>query len=254
MSEKIEILGIQLDNDSVQEAVLCAESFLENTMMNVIGSITMEKLVLAKEEETLRESFGQLDLAIVGDKEILKAAGIQSAERLREAQEQQFFGEFMKMIVEKERSVCLLGETTRQLDELAADLKQRFAGIKLLGLCAMEACAGDYDRAVNEINVLAVDVIVSVLPTPEQEYFLMENKEKMDAKVWYSLGSDHREQHGVSYLRGLVRKIIQKEKLRSMLAKYEQERGLEHEPDHTEESLDRLGDDRCGDGPDGPGN
>lgn len=253
MIEKIEILGIQLDNETVQEAVLCAEAFLDNTMMNVIGSITMEKLVLARDEETLRDSFGQLDLAIVGDKEILKAAGIHSPERLKETEEQQFFSEFLKMIVEKKRSVCLLGETKQELDELAADLKQRFAGIKVLGCCAMEDCAGDYDRAVNEINVLAVDVILSILPTPEQEYFLMENKEKMDAKIWYSLGSNYSEQHGVSYLRGLVRKIIQKEKLRSMLSRYDQERRREHEPDDTEEKLDRLGDDRRGDGPDGSG-
>ena len=75
MEKGIEILGIQLDNDTVADAMLRVDEYLNNTVMNTIGSVTMEMLMLAKDDETLRESLENLDLAMISDKEILKAAG-----------------------------------------------------------------------------------------------------------------------------------------------------------------------------------
>lgn len=42
---------------------------------------------------------------------------------------------------------------------------------------------------VNEINALTPDMILSVLPSPDQEHFLMENCEKLSAGLWYGIGS-----------------------------------------------------------------
>ena len=44
MIKKIEILGIQLDNYTVREAMLQAELFLDDKVMNIIEVITMETL------------------------------------------------------------------------------------------------------------------------------------------------------------------------------------------------------------------
>ena len=73
MIKKIEILGIQLDNYTVREATRKVEEYLNNTVMNTIESISMQMLVMAGEDEALKESIENLDLAIISEKEILKA-------------------------------------------------------------------------------------------------------------------------------------------------------------------------------------
>ena len=224
MEKGIEILGIQLDNDTVADAMLRVDEYLNNTVMNTIGSVTMEMLMLAKDDETLRESLENLDLAMISDKEILKAAGVDSPKRQKETVEQQFFTEFMDKVIANQNTLYLFGETRQQLEELESFLREGYPNLCILGGFAMEDCVGDYDGAVNEINISSPDIIFSVLPTPEQEYFLTENKEKMNAKIWYGLGNGYGKNRGVSSIKGMVKKMIHKEMLRSMLSKYEQEK------------------------------
>ena len=44
---------------------------------------------------------------------------------------------------------------------------------------------------VNEINSAAPDVIISVMPTPQQEEFLVVNRSRLMAKLWYGLGENY---------------------------------------------------------------
>ena len=224
MIKKIEILGIQLDNYTVREAMLLVEGYLNNTVMNTIEAVSMEMLVRAKEDELLRESIENLDLAIVDEKEILKAAGVNTTQRIRETVEKQFFKEFMKRTIRNGRTVYLFGETKQQIDELMEFLSEDYDRLKNVGSFALENCSGDYDSVVNEINIASPDIILSVLPTPEQEYFLAENKGKINAKVWYGLGSNYAKAQGVRYIRSLAKKIRHKGMLHSMLSKYNQEK------------------------------
>ena len=221
MIKKIEILGIRLDNYTVKEAMLKVEEYLNNTVMNTIEAISMEMLVRAKEDELLRESIESLDLAIVDEKEILLAAGVDTVQRIRETVEKQFFKEFMKRIVRNGKTVYLFGETKQQLEKLKEFLSEDYGRLKIAGSYALEDCAGDYDGVVNEINIASPDIVFSVLPTPGQEYFLAENKEKMNAKVWYGLGDNYAGARGINYIRSLAKKILHKGMMRSMLSKYD---------------------------------
>lgn len=224
MIKKIEILGIQIDNYTVREAMLQIETYLSNTVMNTIEAISMEMLVLAQEDETLRECIENLDLAIVNEKEILQAAGVNSPQRIRETVEKQFFTEFMKRIIRNGRTVYLFGETRQQMEKLEQFLSENYEKVKILGSAVMEECVGDFDGVVNEINIASPDIIFSILPTPEQEYFLMENRGKMNAKIWYGLGNDYAKSHGVSYIKSLVKRMLHKGALRRMLSQYDQEK------------------------------
>lgn len=224
MIKKIEILGIQLDNYTVQEAMLQVEVYLNNTVMNTIEDISMEMLVLAGEDETLKECIEQLDLAIVSDKEILRAAGVNSVQRIRETAEHHFFEEFMKRIIRNSKTVYLFGETEQQTAQLETLLRQDYERLRIVGSFSLEACAGDFDGVVNEINIASPDVIFSVLSTPRQEYFLMENKSRMNAKIWYGLGSRYEKAHGVSCLKRFFRRLLHRGMLKSMLSRYDQEK------------------------------
>ena len=224
MIKKIEILGIQLDNYTVQEAMLQVEVYLNNTVMNTIEDISMEMLVLAGEDESLKECIEHLDLAIVSDKEILKAAGVNSVQRIRETAEQQFFKEFMKRIIRNSKTVYLFGETTQQVAQLEEFLRRDYERLQIVGSFSVEACVGDFDGVVNEINIASPDVIFSILSTPQQEYFLMENKGKMNAKIWYGLGSGYEKAQGVSYLKRRIQRLLHRGMLKSMLSRYDQEK------------------------------
>lgn len=220
MIKKIELLGIELDNYTVREAMLQVEVYLNNTVMNTIENISMEMLVKAQNDEILKECMEHLDLAIINEKEILKAAGIISAQRIRETIDNEFFKEFMKRIVRNNKTVYLLGNTSVQIQELQEFLNKNYEKLKISGVYALEDCTGDFDTIINEINIAEPDVIFSVLPTPQQEYFLKDNAAKFNAKIWYGLGQNYARKKGVSEVAGFAKKLIHKGMLHSMLSHY----------------------------------
>ena len=223
MIKKIEILGIQLDNYTVREAMARLERYLNSTGMSTIEAISMEMLVQAKEDRVLRESIESLDLAIIDEKEILEIAGADTIQRLWETEEKQFFKEFMKRTMRNGRTVYLFGETKEQVKQLRDFLRDDYGRLKVIGSFALGDCMGDYDSVVNEVNILSPDIILSVVSTPEQEYFLMESKGKMNAAVWYGLGNHYAKTRGVHSVGNMIRRLCNKGVLRSMLSKYNKE-------------------------------
>lgn len=221
MIKKIEILDMAIDNYTVREAMLHVENFLNSTAMNIIQSISMEMLVRAKNDDTLRVCIENLDLAIIAEKEILQAAGVVSSQRIRETVEKQFFTEFMKRIIRNNQRVYLFSSNREQLEKLQIFLKENgYEKMKITGQSVLEECQGDFDGLVNDINIESPDVILSVLPSTEQEYFLIENKGKINAKVWYGLGTDYEKTSGVFSLKCWIKKMLHKTMLRRMLSKY----------------------------------
>ena len=73
MIKKVDILGIQLDNYTVREAIMCVERYLSNNVLNTIESISLQMLIDSETNPVLKEVMSSLDLAIIGEKEIIQA-------------------------------------------------------------------------------------------------------------------------------------------------------------------------------------
>lgn len=220
MLKKIDILGIEVDNYTVREAMMQVENYLDNTVMNTIETIDMKMLELAGQDETVRSCIEQLDLAVIGEKEILIAADVHSSQRISETINHDFFREFIKRIIRNHKRVFLLAETIAQEEQLEHFLVGKYERIEVAGHCAIEEKSNDYESVVNEINSASADVIFSILPSPLQEQFLTENKNKLDAKIWYGLSGDYAPRSRISRISQIAGRLIHKKKLQSKLHKY----------------------------------
>ena len=61
MKKKIQILGMKLDNYSVRESILLAESYLNGTSLNAIEDISMKMLMESENNEVLGQALQELD-------------------------------------------------------------------------------------------------------------------------------------------------------------------------------------------------
>ena len=68
MIKKIDILGIQLDNYTVREAIMRVEAWYDNNMLNVIEMVSMQMLTESESDPVLKEVISSLDLAVVAVK------------------------------------------------------------------------------------------------------------------------------------------------------------------------------------------
>lgn len=218
MLKKLDILGLEIDNYTVREAMLKAETYLNNNEMNTIETISMTMLEKAGHDEKMRDCLKQLDLAVIGEKEILSAAGVNSMQRMKETGENEFFYEFMKRMIRNKKTVYLLAEKKTELENLERFLHDEYEKVRIVGQYAMEDCTGDLDAVVNAVNVEMPDVIFSVLPSPCQEYFLMDNKGKLSVGVWYGLGERYAAESHSVFRR--LKRLIYGKKLANRLSEY----------------------------------
>ena len=90
----------------------------------------------------------------------------------------------------------------------------------LAGAAATENCVGDLEGVINEMNAATPDVIISIIPSPGQEHFLVEHRDKINANLWYGIGGFevHRKR---SRIKGFFWNLIHRVRLKNSIEKYE---------------------------------
>lgn len=229
MIEKVKVMGIELDNDTVNGALGRAELYLEEGMLHTIESVSMEMLLAAQRDEELEQTLKSLDIALIGEKEILvvvddEGTGESNKQKITEIEENDFFFEFFKRIEQGGKSVFLLGETTEKIADYETLLTEHFPEISIVGKYATESCNGDWEAVVNDMNSTTPDVILSVLKSPGQEHFLWENKGKISANIWYGLGDFSLKEHK-SRIYSFLQGKLQMNRLKDGIHKYEAAKG-----------------------------
>lgn len=192
MKKKINVLGVELDNYSTRESLQMIDAYLSEQIIRVVGIVFMDLLILAGEDEKVKESIESLDLAIVGDKEILAVAGITRGLRVRETVENEFVLHFLDRLSQKKQKLFLICNTEEECLMFQEYLKDKHPGCVVSAWYAVEKCKEDYDVVVNEINIVEPDVVLSTLDSPARESFIMEQKSKINARLWFELGRNIR--------------------------------------------------------------
>lgn len=154
-------MGILLDDYTVREALHQIESFSDDNVLRSIESISMQMLMEAEQDEELRNAISSLDLAIVGQKEILEVAGVGTMQRIKETEENDFFYEFLKRLERNHKRLFLLGETEEKNNRIKEKLIEQYPQLSIVGEYALENCIGDQAAVINEMNAATPDLVRS---------------------------------------------------------------------------------------------
>lgn len=222
MIKKIDVMGILLDDYTVREALHQIESLSDDNVLRSIESISMQMLMEAEQDEELRNAISSLDLAIVGQKEILEVAGAGTMQRIKETEENDFFYEFLKRLERNHKRLFLLGETKEKNNRIKEKLIEQYPQLSIVGEYALENCIGDQAAVINEMNAATPDLVLSALPSPTQEHFFWEHKDKINARIWYGVGDV--EIDGRTGVKKMVTSLLHRGRLKSSIEKYEKKK------------------------------
>ena len=222
MIKKIDIMGILLDDYTVRETLHQIESFSDDNVLRSMESISMQMLMEAEKDEELRNAISSLDLAIIGQKEILEVAGVGTMQRIKETEENDFFYEFLKRLERNHKRLFLLGETEEKNNRIKEKLIEQYPQLSIVGEYALENCIGDQAAVINEMNAATPDLVLSVLPSPTQEHFFWEHKDKINARIWYGVGDV--EIDGRTGVKKMVTSLLHRGRLKSSIEKYEKKK------------------------------
>ncbi len=222
MVKKIRLLGMEMDNFTLREEMAQSELFCHRQELNIIRTISIEILSMAADSQTVRDGLALADLLVVGDREILTEAGIYSPQRLREASEHGFMREFLNQMIAVHSSFFLVAKDQVQLDAFLEFLKIWYENITVAGYYLLDACSEVYDLMVNEINAAAPDIVLSVLASPFEDELLLQEKSRMRARVWYSLGKGYQNTEKKASFTVWFRQLVHKGRFKNVIHNYEE--------------------------------
>lgn len=193
MIKQIQLLGMTIPNYSLREELQLAQEALKDEAPQLFLTVSMQSLMKigSSESEAAKECVEHANLVVIDDPEILSVAGINSSQRIREAADHLFFVELLKRLQRGQQQVYLVASKNSALEKIKEILADRYEKLAIVGEYSIEDYPEDLDRMINEINGAAPDVILSVMPTPQQEEFLVANRSKLLTKLWYGLGENY---------------------------------------------------------------
>lgn len=183
----MQVLGVELQDYTVREAMRKTDVFLRDQKLNTIAYITTRGLMAAEESPELRTFLSNLDLTVAADSDILHAAGIENRNRIKEIENDEFMEEFLKKLVRGKRSVYLLTGTKEQLVALEECLKSYQHSLRIVGRFSLDELEKEEDWLINEMNRLMTEVVISNISSPQRESFFENNHMKMNARIWLML-------------------------------------------------------------------
>ena len=140
MEKKINVLGVELDNYQVDEAMEMVSEYMQNDLLNTIGIVTMQMLLLADEDEQWKTYLKDLDMSIIGETEILTAAGIEEDGTLyEEIETNEFIARLFWYLIQTGSRIFVLGETEDEVESLEKYLQETYPGIQVAGGAVVES-------------------------------------------------------------------------------------------------------------------
>lgn len=222
MIKTIDVAGIQLDNYTVREAIMDVERDMSDQGFHTIEEVNTDTLMLAASDEAVRETLMTLEHTVISEVSILEAVGAGNYQRRHEVEHHDFFYELMRRIERNHKTVYLIGDTEVRTAQMQESLEVLYPKVQVAGVESLDHWDGAIDAVINEMNAATPDVIISMLPSPMQEHFLLENKDKLSANLWYGMGNldPAKDKRGILHL---IRKVIRTHKLEKQIHSYSQE-------------------------------
>lgn len=188
MKDTVKVLDIQLDTLSAKETMRRAMGYMETEPLSTMEIVTMDTLLLVKENPKLQEDIESIDMVLPGNQEILSAAEITDKKYVQEVSTQLFMQMFAKYLHKNYRKVFLLGETEQEVEELFEYLKEYYYGIVVVGREVLSDEAATAEMIANKINGTETECILSIVSSPRQEAFIAENRPLLNARLWLGCG------------------------------------------------------------------
>lgn len=204
MIKEITVAGIKLNNYTVLENLTQINKNINEKIFTAVEEVYMNTLLLAQEDELVKKALELADITVIAELGILDAVGEATVIHKHEIEHREFFFQLMKILERGNFKVYILGDDEKEVELAVNYVSEEFPRLQIIGAELLRNHAED---VINEINLAAPDVILSVLSTPLQEEFFAENRSMLSTKIWYGMGSGKiaGQKHSLRYM--LVKKI-----------------------------------------------
>lgn len=184
---EINVLGIDLNNYSLKEALVLTETYLEEGPLKTILYVDANMLMLAGSNDEYKECLKKCDLTIIDDEGILEALPKVNDVKIEDIKEEKYTRILLKKLVYGHKKIALLADTTENLESLRSNLVNYRSDLEIVSKVAMETLENSTESMINYMNDVVPDVIISRMEMAGQASLMEESRNMLNCRLWIGL-------------------------------------------------------------------
>ena len=188
MSNKVDILGVQVDSLTMAEAVGKAEQFMEERACALIATANAEMIMRATHDKELKEILNAAALVVPDGAGTVWAAhhlGYQMPERVAGYDLAQ---ELMRLAPARKRRIYFFGSAPGVADKAKKKAEELYPGIEIVGTRNGYFKEADEPAIISDIKTQKPDLLLAALGVPKQEKWLHAHKEELGVPLSIGVG------------------------------------------------------------------
>ena len=188
MTEKVEILGVQVDSVTMSQAVAEVENLIAAKKNSIVATANAEMLLMSTHDAELKKILNSAALVVPDG-----AGTVWAAHHLGKKMPQRVAGydlvqELMKIAPAKGIKFFLFGSAPGVAEKAKSKAEELYPGIKIVGVRNGYFKAEDEAEIISQIKNSAPDILLAALGVPKQEKWLAAHKEELNVPVSIGVG------------------------------------------------------------------
>lgn len=183
---KLDVMGLQFDNVTMDEALTRADAFLSGDKTVCVVTPNAEIAYEALHDASLRKLLNSADLMLPDGAGVVLASKLLKTPLKEKVAGVDFAAGLLKLLARNQQSVFLLGAKPGVAETAAEKMVQMTPGLRIAGL--HDGYFTDEAPIIAQINESGADVLFVCLGSPKQELFMQRYRQALGVKIMIGLG------------------------------------------------------------------
>lgn len=180
------ILGVKVDTDNYDELIKKLFNRIDNKEKSLVVAINPEKLMKAKEDQSLKDLLNRAEFQIPDGIGVILASKLNKGNIKSRVTGIDMMDRIVREAARTGKSIFLYGAKPGVAESAAEALKFTYASLQIAG--TQDGYEKDNETVIQKINEAKPDILFVAMGSPRQEEWIEANRDKLYPSLYQGVG------------------------------------------------------------------
>jgi len=180
------ILGVKVDTDNYDELIKKLFTRIDNKEKSLVVAINPEKLMKAKEDQSLKDLLNRAEFQIPDGIGVILASKLNKGNIKSRVTGIDMMDRIVREAARTGKSIFLYGAKPGVAESAAEALKFTYASLQIAG--TQDGYEKDNETVIQKINEAKPDILFVAMGSPRQEEWIEANRDKLYPSLYQGVG------------------------------------------------------------------
>lgn len=190
---KVKLLNTQVDNLSMDEAVIAIETLINNGRFNYVVTPNVDHIVKLEEDDEFKKVYEEANLVLTDGMPLIWISRMLKTPIKEKVSGSDIFPKICEMAAQRGYKIFLLGAAEGIANKAAENLRKKYPGLNIVGTYSpsygFENKPEEIIKIIRVINESQPHILAVGLGAPKQEKFIYKFKNQLKVPVSLAIGA-----------------------------------------------------------------